>query len=711
MTETTPNGDAAGDDVTARVLAAAKSLRDGFEERFSAIASRVKKQSEGPIKIIEMDDEIPVVMQLSVWDPKVGPVPAMLVGEAKFLATITHQEQEASTRMIDMLEPGGTCDLSRGGVNRLLLKCAIADPRARGGDTWLLVAAYYDPGIGVPKAIVEELLKEMASCWRSESPLAIEALQIRDAYNPARSRWRELLQEIRQSIWALVRKAVEAAPPVVPDIEPVATRPGADPAPARAAEEPDRDGDADLLTSIAPDHACEPVPVRITVVYPAASSTGKVLVTPRQPADSPASPKRLAAIEAGLIEVLGKLQRSGYSLKVNKEAGEATACKLVELDPGKGGLLALFLSFHARFLPHAVLHEIDGRFFAGDERVVTAPYRPSIRLAVASHLQGAEDIVYRGKSIGKVYKGRPLKPVIVPLVLVRSAIKGTGDDVPFKWVEPAPQDGIEHGHLVVAAPEIDRAEAFIMNSVRVLGPRMVALEAQHVEATEADLVKSSRSGWAATAAVCVLGGAGLLASAHLLPVEATIAILQYWYVLAGAIVLVLVAAGNLYQKLDQRVNSAIDARLHEVTSRTPLLVKPDWEVLIEAARRIGKADFGEFKAAFCQELDPLAVDETVEVVWQQDAARAGPAPKEALGALDALARSAKRPKASPVPVSNPAQLFTGGLKVTESGGAAKRKRPVDDDILSQPDEEGPATAGEAPDDLHFDPLASLKEQR
>ncbi len=95
--------------------------------------------------------------------------------------------------------------------------------------------------------------------------------------------------------------------------------------------------------------------------------------------------------------------------------------------------------------------------------------------------QGVEDIVYRGKSIGKVYKGRPLKPIIVPLVLVRSAIKGTGTDVPFKWVEPAPQDGIEHGHFVVAAPDIDRAETFIMNSVRVLGPRLVVGEAQHVE--------------------------------------------------------------------------------------------------------------------------------------------------------------------------------------------------------------------------------------
>jgi hypothetical protein len=409
-----------------------------------------------------------------------------------------------------------------------------------------------------------------------------------------------------------------------------------------------------------------------------------------------------------LVEVLGKLQRSGYSLKVDKDTGEATACKLVELDPGKGGLLALFLSFHAKFIPHAVLHEVDGRFFAGDERVATSAHRPSMRVAVASHLHGAEDIVYRGKSVGKVYKGRPLKPVIVPLVLVRSAIKGTGADVPFKWVEPNPADGVEHGHFVVAAPEIDRVEAFVMNSVRVLGPRMVASEAQHVEATEADLKRSGRTGWAAAAAIAALGAVGLLASAHLLPVDATVAVLQYWYVLAGAIVLALVAAGNLYQKLDQRVSRAVDARLQEVTSRTPLLVKPGWEVLIDAARRIGKADFGEFKAAFCQELDPLAVDETVEVVWQQDASRQAPAPKESVGALDALAKAAKKPKAA----TAPATTCAGGLKVTESAGTAKHKKRVDDDILAEADEgdqdDEPAPDGDAPEDLAFDPLAALK---
>ncbi|NMC07141.1 MAG: hypothetical protein GYA24_18135, partial [Candidatus Lokiarchaeota archaeon] len=629
-----PSPAPAADDVTARVLAAAKSLRDGFEDAYAAAAAKIKKEVEGPVKVIDTGDDIPITMQLSVWDTKMGPQPAMLVGSAAQLATISPSEQDDTTRLMDFMEPGATCDLSKGGRNRLLHKFTIADPGARGGDSWFSLAIYYTPAVDVPKEVIEELLVETARSWHDDASLAAEALAIREAYNPATSRWREYLQEIRLSTWALVQKATEmhlppvpipgmteaetaaifkgqpspagrdvevpatdpaptprkkraksrpeaeiaaffsklaratldakdrarqafearvaarkqlvvppvgdvvagasptstppaAATPVTSDAAPIppppsplpaappapvagqvapgfpaappppVSAPSLPPAPAPpapeepAAEEaptslqdgegeevpyPGQDPDADPLDALAARGDGAPVPIQITPAKPA-----PILATPTAVPTTPSVAKaRLVPVEAALVEVLGKLQRSGYSLKVNKETGEATACKLVELDPGKGGLLGLFLSFHARFLPHAVLHEIDGRFYAGDERVATTPHRPSMRAAIAANLHGVQDIVYKGTSIGKVYKERPFKPVIIPLVLVRSGIEGSSGSIPFKWVEPSPSDGIEHGHLVVAAPAIDRAEAFVMNCVRVLGPRMVAAEAAHV---------------------------------------------------------------------------------------------------------------------------------------------------------------------------------------------------------------------------------------
>ncbi|NMC07681.1 MAG: hypothetical protein GYA24_20880, partial [Candidatus Lokiarchaeota archaeon] len=216
MTESKPPADATADDVTARVLAATKSLRDGFEDKYAAAAAKVKKEVEGPVKVIDTGDDIPITMQLSVWDTKIGPVPAMLVGGAAQLATISPAEQEDTTRMIDMLGVGATCDLSKAGVNRLLLKFGIQDPHARGGESWCLIATYYSPALDVPKAVIEEMLKELAASIKGKTELAAEAFTIREAYNPAQSKWRELLQEMRLSIWALVQKASELHPPPIP---------------------------------------------------------------------------------------------------------------------------------------------------------------------------------------------------------------------------------------------------------------------------------------------------------------------------------------------------------------------------------------------------------------------------------------------------------------------------------------------------------------
>ncbi|MBN1771256.1 MAG: hypothetical protein JXB32_08355, partial [Deltaproteobacteria bacterium] len=189
-------------------------------------------------------------------------------------------------------------------------------------------------------------------------------------------------------------------------------------------------------------------------------------------------------------------------------------------------------------------------------------------------------------------------------------------------------------------------------------------------------------------AVAVLAAAlGSLASLGALPAEVAIPVLQYWYILAGALAVVAVAAASAYQKLDQRVRRALDARLQDVAPRTPLHVRPPWELLIDAARRVGKDDFGEFKAAFCQELDPLGVDEAVELVWRQDGPGEAAPPGASLAALGALARAAKLPGARPAAgVVAPASPGPR-LRVTEAG-LPRRKRPAGDDILDAPDEEG-----------------------
>src|SRR5271157_328411 len=69
-------------DATERVLAAVKGLKQHYEQHYAEISSRVKQSIEGPVKTFTMDDGMPIVMQLSVWDTKLGPATAMLVGDA-----------------------------------------------------------------------------------------------------------------------------------------------------------------------------------------------------------------------------------------------------------------------------------------------------------------------------------------------------------------------------------------------------------------------------------------------------------------------------------------------------------------------------------------------------------------------------------------------------------------------------------------------------
>nr|MDO8112058.1 hypothetical protein [Candidatus Sigynarchaeota archaeon] len=623
-------------DATERVLAAVKGLKDNFDKHYAEIESRVKKSTEGPVKTFTIDDDIPIVLQLSVWDAKLGPVTAMLVGESKFIETIPVAEQDNSTRMMDVLVPGETCDLSKGNVSRFMIKFAITNPSLRGSEAWLLVVVYYDTTISIPKAIIDDMLKEMARCWHDDAALSIEAMGIRDRFNAVTSRWKEYLMELRRSIWSLVAKArdIEPAKPAVvidvPDAVDVAKEPSktgcierkpvvkkdknksrgigalvkhasdgmkkimgtmtkesmlnleparaehgsslaaaklptlplsitttppvpivapgfpattprsltAPPAPATSlATEPHRtpravtipsvdnvvtepdvdDGTTpaiDQLEAITSAPAREPVKITLN---PGRPDNGSVTPAMKHPAIIP--PKILSQhVEPQIVDVLGKLQRSGFSVKVDKDTWEATACRLVELDPGKPGLVAFILSFHAKFLPSPVLHMIDGKFYANDERTVIEPYRPAIKDIIAKHVPGADELTYRKVVIGRVFKDKPVKAMLVPIVLVRDAIRDGASKVPFWWVEPDKLSGT-HGYFVLVASEIDHLDKFLMNTLRALGGKAVLAEATHVDEVVKDIAVTGKTGRVLAFMTVAVGIIGLLSIARVLPID------------------------------------------------------------------------------------------------------------------------------------------------------------------------------------------------
>ncbi|HME56451.1 MAG TPA: hypothetical protein VKM55_29900 [Candidatus Lokiarchaeia archaeon] len=730
-------------DATERVLAVVKGLKENYEQHYAEIESRVKKCVESPIKTFTMDDGMPIVMQLSVWDTKLGPVTAMMVGDADLLVSIPADELDASTRMIDVLAPGNTCDMSSGDLGRLMVKFSIADPAVRGGEVWLLIVAYHDLAIDVLRVTIRELLAQTAVCWHDDVALAEEAIRMRDNFDVAKSRWLMYLTELRRSIWGIVEKSREVLPerpfpnvdissiaealevsrgaPAESELEQKTIEPAPEPKSSRSKNEPRKyakpeqeervedEPEAFTTTPAEPEKAIPgddeetqaPVPIRLLPARPTSMDSNDAPATQSSTVPGkqlpPAKP-----IEPAIIDVLGKLQRSGNSVKVDKTTLEATALRLVELEPGKGGLIALAYSFRAAFLPFPVIHVIDGSCYAGDDRATIEVHRPETSDVLHDHLPASEEVLFRGKLYGRVHQDRALKPVTVPIVLVRHAIKGADGDMPFCWIEPVMSG--TRGYFLVVAGEIDTFDGFIMNALRVLGPRMADAEAAHVITVTRDIKQTNIAGRGIAILVFTIAIAGILASCQWLPIATTVTILQYWYVLVAGLVSGLLVLGYVYHGLDFRVSRAIGARALAVTARTPFLIVPGWEDIVPAARRIGKALFPRFKAAFCQDLDGTAIDEATEVVFRQDDTTKKPATSKAFSELHALAAKTKVEPDTPASAKVNAPEPREHLPIHDA--RAPRRRSDEEDILDDATETGDG-AGSAGG---IDPLEVLRDK-
>ncbi|HME55963.1 MAG TPA: hypothetical protein VKM55_27415 [Candidatus Lokiarchaeia archaeon] len=565
-----------GTDLTNHVLAAIEQLKNNYEPNYVDIESGLKRNKEKPVRIFKMGDGIPIVLQLSAWDLKLGPITAMLVGDAELLSSISDDELASNTRMIDVITTGNPCDLSKDSTGRFLVKLSFTNPASQDGEEWLLLTAYYKLTLDGPRAAIGNLLVHTTASWHNDVTLSEELKIMQDAFDVTKSKWLLNIAELRISIWSLLLKYNKASPP----------RPN--------------------LDSTNP---------RSTEVYPASLHLKDEGLEARD------TSRNATAISIGqepaIADVLGRLQRGGCSVKINKEMLAATAFRLVELKPGKGGVIGLAYSFRTKLLAFPVIHVIDGACYAGNSKATLELNKPHSSDIFHDHLPRSEELLYRGKVFGRVYQNRAIKPVIVPIVLVQQAIKGTSGGMPFCWIEPEPSGTC--GYYIVVASEIDQLDKFIMNVLQVLGPHMVEAEATHVDKVSHIIKQTNVTGWIAAALVILVGVIGALACLLLLPLDMSITILQNWYLIIIPLILGIIAEGYIYKRLDMSVDKAMAARAADVAPRTPFLATPRWEDIVPAARRIGKVDFRYFKDAFCQDLDNEAINEVIEVVFRYGA--------------------------------------------------------------------------------------------
>jgi len=184
--------------------------------------------------------------------------------------------------------------------------------------------------------------------------------------------------------------------------------------------------------------------------------------------------------------------------------------------------------------------------------------------------------------------------------------------------------------------------------------------------------------------------------------------LQYWYVLAVVIIGSMIGMRYVFHGLDMHVDAALATRANAVTPRTPFLDKPGWEDIVPAARRIGKAMFPQFKAAFCQDLDTTAIDEATEVVFRQEKPSTKPEKTKVFTEMNDIATKTKVARNDDV-ITQAATSSRPGLKITDA--RTIRRKPRDDDILNdEPDTDDGIEPTDPGTSARIDPLEALRDK-
>ncbi len=196
-------------------------VNDRFGEHYAGIQAKVKAMLDGPVKRLVVDDGVPLAIGLSVWDTKIGPAPLLLAGEQSLAAKIDDKAMAESTKMIDVLEAGKTCDVTVAGMRRLMVKFGIDAPGTRGGELLFLLAIHAEPGTWLPADLLLDMLVQAGATLRDEAQLAAEAQAMPAAFDVVYSKWKVVLFQLRDTAAMLREKALAALAATAGPVEPV----------------------------------------------------------------------------------------------------------------------------------------------------------------------------------------------------------------------------------------------------------------------------------------------------------------------------------------------------------------------------------------------------------------------------------------------------------------------------------------------------------
>ncbi|MFX0098278.1 MAG: hypothetical protein ACFFCS_01780 [Candidatus Hodarchaeota archaeon] len=593
----------------------------------------------------EVKDGIQIAMQLTWFDNKMGPRPVLIIGSPGFLNNISEDVIHATARELDNLKEGEISGSIKHGFSKLLMSFQVNNEDTRGGKNMFLLTIYFPEDAyltGEIRDLVYELLRTLEVDWTGDATLLENILR-----KQAPLTWARILTELRVSIWNLLNKLAKAAPvqesslvhekPLgvsinldIPDVDDIHSSLLEETIAIASEQDGFDDEIASIKNEIKEQEETNPITrllkqdgdeddemfnepfTGVTVL----NEGSKVQLLQSAGKKNPPSQKVTKEMlsDKDIVEIAGKFQLKGYTIRVNKKTGAMSAFKAVNLDVNSPGLVGLLLAFDIKVLKHSIINVIDDNFFGNDAPLKLNGPEIDVQEMLKRHIPDMRRYYVNGETIGRIFKEQPLKVIYIPIQFVHGDIIDNGDKRPFYWREP----GAKGQRLyVVSQSSIDMFDAFILKCLACLGDEICTTERKNFEKGLSIIKNKERQDKIISITSIITGAFALLAAFQVFPIQTSVAIIKNYYYL---VVPMLAYIGTWFwvkKKTKTRLDSLMDEIGSAVYPGTPFFHETAWDEISNMAQSMGPKIFPLFKQAFCSHLDTNVLDESAAEIFKK----------------------------------------------------------------------------------------------
>ncbi|MHA1370343.1 MAG: hypothetical protein ACTSRA_11580, partial [Promethearchaeota archaeon] len=182
-------------------------LGKNLQETLSAkLENNMKEGMQAEHGVLLLEDDFLLGLQLSFWDPRIGPNSIAVVGGKDFIKKIKKDRIDRIPAWMDNITNGDLLELSKDGLNAILYKFHVKYPSIRGGEGIFMLAILHPPSISIPKKEIAILIKQLSEDWEQDQRLVSEVFEDDFQDNLHEKTWGKYLVELRATICLLTEK-------------------------------------------------------------------------------------------------------------------------------------------------------------------------------------------------------------------------------------------------------------------------------------------------------------------------------------------------------------------------------------------------------------------------------------------------------------------------------------------------------------------------